>query len=647
MVLLRVCVVGALVLTSIGQVTVLKVEGKVETVMEKVVKQHLNGCHLVFLTTTTHSPLASSIIRQLGVVGVVADVTMEGGDRLWGDQRTTCRAAILLTHNNNNNNTNLLLRHLERIGLYKRSEVVVVAVGLREDVERVLLHPSLRNTAHALYLAFTPHTTPISTLIPHSTSTSAPHTTSHETGEGVFVYRRCLYCDNGKATYSLLTSSGISRSRVEDDSCELLPLRAFVRETEEPQTPVTFTDSLDVRIFQTFTKKLNISYKVTDAPNRTWGADKDGVFFGMMGKLQREEADLCTSSGPTRSRFKVIDYLRIHPSDHMIVTSLQPALLPQHLAIVRPFSDGVWLSLLVGVVGWSVIMWTLQLVWTRMVAEGGRGISFSMALMYGWGALLEQTHPDPSLSVSGQLLVGWWLVFCVVITTGFRSSLVAHLTVQGKTAPIDSFEDMVAQKGWRWGTEETLFKGAPVEYFTISHDPVVQKANSILEILGWKDGLRKVQEGGYSFFAFRNFIRFTVGSHFTDANGRSPFYIGKRGLSAVHFLGWDGAPFYPRFSELMHYLEDAGLRAYWIEQVLDKRIRETRQGILLYEEESQQVALKLGHMQGAFYLFFLGVVLAFLVLLLETIFPPRNTSKQLLLTHSQGLHNLGDSVQLS
>ncbi|KAK3864696.1 hypothetical protein Pcinc_029637 [Petrolisthes cinctipes] len=626
MVLLRVCVVGALVLTSIGQVTVLKVEGKVETVMEKVVKQHLNGCHLVFLTTTTHSPLASSIIRQLGVVGVVADVTMEGGDRLWGDQRTTCRAVILLTHNNNNNNTNLLLRHLERIGLYKRSEVVVVAVGLREDVEKVLLHPSLRNTAHALYLAFTPHTTPISTLIPHSTSTSAftPHTTSHETDQ----FR------NFQGHVLRMTA------------VNYFPYVAFVRETEEPQTPVTFTDSLDVRIFQTFTKKLNISYKVTDAPNRTWGADKDGVFFGMMGKLQREEADLCTSSGPTRSRFKVIDYLRIHPSDHMIVTSLQPALLPQHLAIVRPFSDGVWLSLLVGVVGWSVIMWALQLVWTRMVAEGGRGISFSMALMYGWGALLEQTHPDPSLSVSGQLLVGWWLVFCVVITTGFRSSLVAHLTVQGKTAPIDSFEDMVAQKGWRWGTEETLFKGAPVEYFTISHDPVVQKANSILEILGWKDGLRKVQEGGYSFFAFRNFIRFTVGSHFTDANGRSPFYIGKRGLSAVHFLGWNGAPFYPRFSELMHYLEDAGLRAYWIEQVLDKRIRDTRQGILLYEEESQQVALKLGHMQGAFYLFFLGVVLAFLVLLLETIFPPRNTSKQLL-THSQGLHNLSDSVQLS
>ncbi|KAK4322959.1 hypothetical protein Pmani_006310 [Petrolisthes manimaculis] len=248
MVLLRVCVVVTLVLTSIGQVTVLKVEGKLETVMEKmverVVKHHLNGCHLVLLTTTTRSPLVSSIIRQLGVVGVVADVTVESGDRLWGDQRTTCRAVILLTHNNNNNNTNLLLRHVERIGLYKRSEVVVVGVGLREDVKSVLLHPSLRNTAHALYLAFTPHTTttPISTLIPHSTSTSAftPHdTTSHEAGRDQFR--------NFQGHVLRLTA------------VNYFPYVAFERQTEEPETPVTFMDSVDVRIFQTFTKKLNIS----------------------------------------------------------------------------------------------------------------------------------------------------------------------------------------------------------------------------------------------------------------------------------------------------------------------------------------------------------------------------------------------------
>ncbi|KAK3864697.1 hypothetical protein Pcinc_029638 [Petrolisthes cinctipes] len=665
MVLHRVCVVAALLLMSVEQVSVLKTEGKVETVMEKmverVVEHYLKGCHLVFLTTTTHSPLASSIIRRLGVGGVVRDMTVDSEQHVWGDIRTTCRAVILITHHNHNN-TNMALSLLERIGLYKRSEVVVVAVGLREDVKRVLLHPSLRNTAHALYLAFTPNTTPFTILTSSSISTSAPtpHTTSQSTGwktdgGGVSVYRRCLYCNNGQAAVQLVgswTSDNTLNPQHQFFKDQFLnfqgyvlrvvtvsyfPFVDYIRAKEEPGTPVTLTDSVDMRLLHTFTRKLNFTYTIHEEPQRTWGAEKDGVFGGMMGQLQREESDMCTASGTTPNRFKVIDYARIYPSDIMTVTSLQPSLLPQYLALVTPFSDGVWLSLLVGVVGWSVAMWALQLVWTKMVAEGGRGISFSMALMYGWGALLEQTHPDPSLSVSGQLLVGWWLVFCVVITTGYRSSLVAHLTVQGKTAPIDTLEDMVALQGWRWGTEESLYKGAVVEYFTKHQDPVVQKTHSVLEVLGWEEGLRKVQEGDYSFLAFRDFIRFIVGSRYTDANGRSPFFISKKGISVLPFLGWwfrDGAPLYHRFKELLNRLESAGVRGYWTEQVLEKRIKESREAILRDSQDSRprlilgderHETLKLGHMQGAFYLLCLGLAVAFHVLILELIVPPPQT----------------------
>ncbi|KAK3894012.1 hypothetical protein Pcinc_002199, partial [Petrolisthes cinctipes] len=541
MVLHRVCVVAAL-LMSVEQVSVLKTEGKVETVMEKmverVVEHYLKGCHLVFLTTTTNSPLASSIISLL-----------------------------------------------ERIGLYKRSECGGGCCGFEGRRKEGLLHPA--------YVTLpTPSTSP-------SHLTQRPSQSSH------------LAPLPPQPPHLTPQARGQAGRRM-----EVVCLCIVV-------------------VCTVITGKQR--YTIHEEPQRTWGAEKDGVFGGMMGQLQREESDMCTASGTTPNRFKVIDYARIYPSDIMTVTSLQPSLLPQYLALVTPFSDGVWLSLLVGVVGWSVAMWALQLVWTRMVAEGGRGISFSMALMYGWGALLEQTHPDPSLSVSGQLLVGWWLVFCVVITTGYRSSLVAHLTVQGKTAPIDTLEDMVALQGWRWGTEESLYKGAVVEYFTKHQDPVVQKTHSVLEVLGWEEGLRKVQEGDYSFLAFRDFIRFIVGSRYTDANGRSPFFISKKGISVLPFLGWwfrDGAPLYHRFKELLNRLESAGVRGYWTEQVLEKRIKESREAILRDSQDSRprlilgderHETLKLGHMQGAFYLLCLGLAVAFHVLILELIVPPPQT----------------------
>nr|XP_045620076.1 uncharacterized protein LOC123771526 [Procambarus clarkii] len=71
---------------------------------------------------------------------------------LWGDSRTTCRGLILdLT--SSNNATHLALRLVEMSGLWRLPETVVIAIGGRAGVRAVLLHHSLRNTVHALYLA--------------------------------------------------------------------------------------------------------------------------------------------------------------------------------------------------------------------------------------------------------------------------------------------------------------------------------------------------------------------------------------------------------------------------------------------------------------------------------------------------------------
>lgn len=56
------------------------------------------------------------------------------------------------------------------------------------------------------------------------------------------------------------------------------------------------------------------------------------------------------------------------------------------------------------------------------------------------------------------------------------------------------------------------------------------------------------------------------------------------------------------------------------------------------QESSDQVALKLGHMQGGFYLFFLGAALAFLSLLVEILIPPSRTR-----SHSLGSHGFAGS----
>ncbi|XP_050714140.1 uncharacterized protein LOC126997128 [Eriocheir sinensis] len=237
----------------------------------------------------------------------------------------------------------------------------------------------------------------------------------------------------------------------------------------------------------------------------------------------------------------------------------------------------VWTGILIGVIMWVTTFWLLQSVW-RMV-EPNHTVPFSSVVLYGWGALLEKPPSDPSFTISEQVLVGWWLLCCLIICTGFRSSLVAHLTVQSKSTTLDSFTDLVQQDSWRWSTEPWLYKGAAYEYFAKHTHPVVKKIFQNMEVMEARLALRKVLQGRHSLIDFKNYIRVVIASEYTDAQGNTPFYISNDGISILATFGWafrKGAPFYRLFQNLMIRLEDAGIIHRWTEEVIAQRVRESK-----------------------------------------------------------------------
>lgn len=72
-------------------------------------------------------------------------------------------------------------------------------------------------------------------------------------------------------------------------------------------------------------------------------------------------------------------------------------------------------------------------------------------------------------------------ILSVVAGSGYRSSLVAHLTVQLREAEVNTFHDLTERKGWRWGSE--LLLGASRSYFELSTDPVIQEVFRRMEVL--------------------------------------------------------------------------------------------------------------------------------------------------------------------
>lgn len=78
-------------------------------------------------------------------------------------------------------------------------------------------------------------------------------------------------------------------------------------------------------------------YEVREEPTKSWGLPKEGGFTGMIGLLQREEVDLSTVTAPSPARFRIMDFIKGYPSDRTTIVTLKPSLLPQYLAITRPF----------------------------------------------------------------------------------------------------------------------------------------------------------------------------------------------------------------------------------------------------------------------------------------------------------------------
>ncbi|KAK8376321.1 hypothetical protein O3P69_009751 [Scylla paramamosain] len=197
--------------------------------------------------------------------------------------------------------------------------------------------------------------------------------------------------------------------------------------------------------------------------------------------------------------------------------------------------------------------WLLEEIAKR--AMKGLGVKFTTVLLYGWGGLVEQPPPDPSISVSGQVMVGCWLLFCLIVDTGFRSSLVSHLAIKSKTDTIETFNDLVAQPGWQWGAMGWALSGAPLEFFVKHTDPVVQRVYREMELLDTVDeALKRVLAGGFSFISFSNYVKVAVASNYADALGNSPFHLSREEVPVMAVFGWPVRLLIASVSELMRHM---------------------------------------------------------------------------------------------
>ncbi|KAK4317817.1 hypothetical protein Pmani_011141 [Petrolisthes manimaculis] len=521
-------------------------------------------------------------------------------------------------------------KFLAMSGLWLDPETRVLVVGVVEGSVDVPLtiHHAFRNSRHFLHI--------------HAILSTTTH-------DGVMVvYRRCLYCEMGGSGLKLIYRGDFTRaaligrdvfierlSDLQGGLVRVVTMSYFPHvDYRRPQHfqlggRVQPLDCLDFRMLQAIAHTLNFTYEVVEPPDEEWGVrDEEGQWTGIVGSLAREEGDFSMVLTPTPDRLTVMDHSRIYGEGAFVIVSLKPQAPTQQWAVIRALSGLLWGAVVATLVVWSVILWLLLKGWAYFsgAQSSEKWQNLSSSLFFGFGAFMQNIPFQPPSNLSTQMSVGWWWVFCIIITTAYRASLISQLTVPGKTRPINTYEDLLAQDGWTWSSEDTLRTMADIHFYLGSPSPVVKEVYRRMMFYSLDKALQEVLKGGHSFISWKNYIDVAVASRYSDSLGYTPFYIPSRRYPIFGGYSWcfrKGAPFLVPIRRVKQQLIESGLVSYWLEDVIKVRIRDTRTNStyphLIHSQDRGQTVLGLQHLQGAFYQLFLGYLLALLSLLAETV----------------------------
>ncbi|XP_046363536.1 probable glutamate receptor [Haliotis rufescens] len=197
-------------------------------------------------------------------------------------------------------------------------------------------------------------------------------------------------------------------------------------------------------------KSFNFSYKYIEPPDKLWGhKTEDGNWTGIVGLLQREEADMCS-----------VPYaFNIERAEVMEFT--YPVLMEYSTVIYKTSQDEskIW-KVLISCFKWEVyivgvvVMLTVGLLHVCLLkstpdpSKDGRIMKNSVSsggLLMGIMPPLNQASVDIPMFDSGRMLFSCWWLFCLIMTAIYRGNLMAFLTVSRTVVPFRTLEELANQ----------------------------------------------------------------------------------------------------------------------------------------------------------------------------------------------------------
>ncbi|XP_063232174.1 glutamate receptor ionotropic, delta-2-like [Bacillus rossius redtenbacheri] len=233
----------------------------------------------------------------------------------------------------------------------------------------------------------------------------------------------------------------------------------------------------------------------------TWGYPSNGSWSGMVGSLQRKEADIgATALFFTANRLPVIDYIAMTTPTRSKFVFRQPPLSFVTNVFMLPFSQGVWLCS-AGLV--AVCTTALYCALTRESRQdaSSRAVSWSDVLLLSLGAVCQQGSQVQPRGTSGRIVTIVLFVAVLFLYTSYSGCIVALL--QSSTDSIRTLQDLLNSR-LELGAHDIVYNRY---YFEAASDPVRQGLYQKVKSSGAKKpnfldleaGVDRVRRGLFAF----------------------------------------------------------------------------------------------------------------------------------------------------
>ncbi|KHN73264.1 Glutamate receptor ionotropic, kainate 3 [Toxocara canis] len=231
-----------------------------------------------------------------------------------------------------------------------------------------------------------------------------------------------------------------------------------------------------IDLLQKIAEIRKFKYVLHEVKDKAYGSkEANGKWNGMVGELQRGDADLAVASLTiSYSRSEVIDFTV--PYMHLGISILfkkPEATDPSFFAFMSPLSVDVWISMLAAYAG---------------------------------------SELSPRAGSTRIAAVIWWF-FTLIIISSYTANLAAFLTAQRMLSPIESADDLAKQTKIKYGT---LGRGSTMTFFSESKIETYERmwklmsSQPTLFVNSSKEGIWRVKTSDYAYLMESSMLEYAV-----------------------------------------------------------------------------------------------------------------------------------------